>query len=242
MNNALELANDLDTVVTESNADYRILKDSATELRRLAEENKHAMREASSLALSLYRRFYQTTAPNFSLCDSPAGVITQIDNMIAGIIKERDELAAKLNALAKQKPVGWLFQNEETGLTEVVDAQQVEWGFEKNNPRWQKIHPVYAGPIPAPVADEREATAYVTSDGKMLVFADQVDGYSLPDNCRQRLMRDGKSYPRSSCAACGQLSPKWRECDAALAAAPTHVGNENEGFVTPQPDNKENGQ
>lgn len=38
-----------------------------------------------------------------------------------------------------------------------------------------------------------------------------------PENCRQRLASEGKPYPKSSCAACGQFSPKWRECDAALA-------------------------
>ena len=37
-----------------------------------------------------------------------------------------------------------------------------------------------------------------------------------PENCRQRLMANGMAYPKSSCAACGSLSPKWRECDAAL--------------------------
>ena len=39
-----------------------------------------------------------------------------------------------------------------------------------------------------------------------------------PESCRQRLAAEGKPYPRSSCAACGQFSPKWRECDAAIAA------------------------
>ncbi|WVH13940.1 hypothetical protein CASP1_00017 [Alcaligenes phage CASP1] len=37
------------------------------------------------------------------------------------------------------KPDSYLFQHEETGLTECVDGQQVGWGFEKNNPRHQKI-------------------------------------------------------------------------------------------------------
>ncbi|WP_079212977.1 hypothetical protein [Brucella pituitosa] len=50
----------------------------------------------------------------------------------------------------KQEPIGYLFQHEETGLTQVVEAQQVEWGFEKNNPRWQKISPVYSAPVSAP--------------------------------------------------------------------------------------------
>ncbi|MCX2697866.1 hypothetical protein [Ochrobactrum chromiisoli] len=50
----------------------------------------------------------------------------------------------------KQEPIGYLFQHEETGLTQVVEVQQVEWGFEKNNPRWQKISPVYSAPVSAP--------------------------------------------------------------------------------------------
>jgi hypothetical protein len=45
-----------------------------------------------------------------------------------------------------QEPIGYLFQHEETGLTTFVDVQQVEWGFEKNNPRHQKIGPVYTTP------------------------------------------------------------------------------------------------
>ena len=46
----------------------------------------------------------------------------------------------------EQEPAAYLFQHEETGLTQLVDVQQVEWGFEKNNPRWQKISPVYTHP------------------------------------------------------------------------------------------------
>lgn len=55
------------------------------------------------------------------------------------------------------KPVAWEFQHEETGLIDFVDPQQVEWGFEKNNPRWQKIGPVYRHP-PTPAAVPEEAT------------------------------------------------------------------------------------
>ena len=39
----------------------------------------------------------------------------------------------------------------------------------------------------------------------------------LPRTCRQRLMAEGKQYPRSGCWACGDMSPKWRECDQAIA-------------------------
>lgn len=44
------------------------------------------------------------------------------------------------------EPVAWMFQHEETGLIKCVDFQQVEWGFEKNNLRWQKIGPLYTHP------------------------------------------------------------------------------------------------
>lgn len=46
----------------------------------------------------------------------------------------------------QMKPVAWMFQHEETGVISIVDTQQVEWGFEKNNPRWLKIGPLYAIP------------------------------------------------------------------------------------------------
>ncbi|PUA43488.1 hypothetical protein C5U62_22955 [Pseudomonas protegens] len=43
---------------------------------------------------------------------------------------------------------------------------------------------------------------------------------ALPEpSCRQRLAAEGKPYPRSGCAVCGQLSPKWRECDALIEVA-----------------------
>lgn len=45
-----------------------------------------------------------------------------------------------------------------------------------------------------------------------------------PPKCRQRLAANGKPYPRSSCEACGQFSPKWRECDALLAAMSKEFG------------------
>jgi hypothetical protein len=57
----------------------------------------------------------------------------------------RAALEAALSAAepGQTEPYGYAFQHEDTGLEQVVDLQQVEWGFEKNNPRWQKIGPVY---------------------------------------------------------------------------------------------------
>jgi hypothetical protein len=46
----------------------------------------------------------------------------------------------------KDEPVAWMFQHEETGRTMCVDAQQLECGFEKGNPRLKKIAPLYTTP------------------------------------------------------------------------------------------------
>jgi hypothetical protein len=65
-----------------------------------------------------------------------------------GLLKHEAAITAIKQARSApvQEPIGYLFQHEETGLTMVVDVQQVEWGFEKNNPRHQKIGPVYTTP------------------------------------------------------------------------------------------------
>ncbi len=64
-------------------------------------------------------------------------------------------------AQPEPEPVAWLFQHKETGLTECIDTQQVEWGFEKNNPRWQKIEPLYtAPPQRKPLTDEQIGRAF----------------------------------------------------------------------------------
>jgi hypothetical protein len=80
-----------------------------------------------------------------------------------------------------QEPVAWLFQHEETGLTECVDAQQVEWGFEKNNPRWQKVAPLYTTP-PAPAQRTwvglSEGDKKTPDMGKYVFLSDDwIDGY-----------------------------------------------------------------
>jgi hypothetical protein len=79
--------------------------------------------------------------------DIPSWRLDEIKERITTI---KQALAAQP---AVQEPIGYLFQHEETGLTMVVDVQQVEWGFEKNNPRHQKIGPVYTTPPAAPVQE-----------------------------------------------------------------------------------------
>jgi hypothetical protein len=76
-----------------------------------------------------------------------------------------------------QEPIGYLFQHEETGLTTVVDVQQVEWGFEKNNPRHQKIGPLYTTPPAAPVqsAEREEPVAWIFKPNRELLWPNEVE-------------------------------------------------------------------
>lgn len=55
-----------------------------------------------------------------------------------------------------------------------------------------------------------------TVDAGMTRHAEAIP---VPAECRQRLYMEGKPYPRSSCAVCGQFSPRHRQCDNLLQSA-----------------------
>lgn len=108
-----------------------------------------------------------------------------------GYANDNARLRAELAAIKSQDTVG-----------EVVGWYRLDRPYEMTSypsvcATWHKlgapVAPLYAAPA-APAAD------------------------APPENCRQRLAAEGKPYPRSSCAVCGKFSPKWRECDAAIAA------------------------
>lgn len=69
---------------------------------------------------------------------------------LAELEKAEAQLSLAQQEIAELKgdaePVAWMFHHAETGRTMCVEAQQVEWGFEKNNPRLQKICPLYTTP------------------------------------------------------------------------------------------------
>lgn len=62
-----------------------IIRNMLAEMERVSGENSAVMREASSLAVWLHKTSYSFTAPGWQPCNTPAGVITQIDNMVTGI-------------------------------------------------------------------------------------------------------------------------------------------------------------
>lgn len=55
-----------------------------------SEANAEAYREAKSLATFLYSKHYKGEAPQFELCNSTAGILTQIDNMVCGLVKPEE--------------------------------------------------------------------------------------------------------------------------------------------------------
>lgn len=50
------------------------------------ETYKSEFEQTKKVAMSLYNRFYKETAPDFELCDNLFGVLSQIDNMVAGLV------------------------------------------------------------------------------------------------------------------------------------------------------------
>lgn len=64
---------------------------NGTETAQWAEnEISRAYNEAAQLAMFLWNKYYKADSPNFELCDSTQGIISQIDNMLSGLKMERD--------------------------------------------------------------------------------------------------------------------------------------------------------
>lgn len=81
-------------------------------IKQLTAERDAAMREASELAMCIWRSEFRNESPEFELCDSPAGIISQIDNMFAGIRQQRDAFAAQVEALEKWRKLALQFDGQ----------------------------------------------------------------------------------------------------------------------------------
>ena len=71
----------------------------ARKLERQRDEAREQLRaarvESETLATSIWRAEYSAESPAWGLCDTVAGVISQIDNMYAGVRRQRDEARAE---------------------------------------------------------------------------------------------------------------------------------------------------
>jgi len=82
-----------------------------------------------------------------------------------------DWLVSAIEAAPKveDEPVAYMYQHEDTGEIGFVDQQQLEWDFEKNNPRLQVIGPLYAAP-------QQAKAGWIKSSERMPTKKD-ADGY-----------------------------------------------------------------
>ena len=123
------LERDLDSATTIArNARYGLRQ--AIQAAEKQEQDTLAYREAARLAKWLFKKHYAHEEHYaygrvvWGLCDTTAGVISQIDNMVCQLVKAE-----------KQEPVAWI--HKQTGVI------TKEWSFDKN-----LFEPLYTHPQP----------------------------------------------------------------------------------------------
>jgi hypothetical protein len=85
--------------LTKEMLDHATTKEQLNAMQR---ERDEGMQEALRLAECIYRTKYAKEAPNWKPLDTIGGVISQIDNMFAGIRQQRDTARAEIATLNEQ--------------------------------------------------------------------------------------------------------------------------------------------
>jgi hypothetical protein len=92
-----------------TSADHELLLEAADALEALAQpEQDSTYTYASNLAKTIWQKHYIKESPKFALLDTTEGVLTQIDNMTCGLVREKP-------AQPEQEPVAfdvWLQECE----------------------------------------------------------------------------------------------------------------------------------
>ena len=97
-------------------------------------EMNEARREAEYLAMVLWRTHYKVQLPKFVLCDSVAGIISQIDNMVAGLA---EDIVVKNNRIARlETSFGLASKDIARYASRIADleAQLSKFEQERDNP------------------------------------------------------------------------------------------------------------
>ncbi len=71
---------------------------------------------ASSLATAIWQKHYMKESPKFALLDTTEGVLTQIDNMTCGLVREKP-------AQPEQEPVAWMDEYGDVLSASVVSGK-----------------------------------------------------------------------------------------------------------------------
>ena len=74
---------------------------------------------ASSLATAIWQKHYMKESPKFALLDTTEGVLTQIDNMTCGLVREKP-------AQPEQEPVAWVCYGSSDSEMHDVDFEQID--------------------------------------------------------------------------------------------------------------------
>ena len=88
----------------------------------LEESERKARLEAETLARAMWRRWYKEDSPNFELCDSTAGIITQIDNMVAGMKREKEEPLRFADKRLLERALGSLSKGDVEDATRCIEV------------------------------------------------------------------------------------------------------------------------
>lgn len=82
---------------------YRLdIKELEQLLKELDEKYQQANKEACELAAFLCKSYYPNEFKSFEFCDSVAGVISQIDNICAGMSEKIEQLTAENERLKRE--------------------------------------------------------------------------------------------------------------------------------------------
>jgi len=91
--------------------------------------------EAETLATSIWRSEFQSSAPEWALCDTVAGVISQIDNMHAGVRGQRDKLQSIVDEQRKENDTLGLAHHNALAL--VSDSVQELYDLRGERQDWK---------------------------------------------------------------------------------------------------------
>lgn len=165
-------------------------------------------------------------------------LVEYVDSIVGAHVQREAELTAELQLkcnpaeIATQVPDGWRLVPAEPNEAMLKKGELAYWQKERDmcspTPTEEpgigaagycylamlSAAPQPAPEEPSPVDPLAELTAMSQELG---VGYAEDDSMTPPSTCRQRLIAEGKPYARSTCAVCGHLSPKWKECDAAIA-------------------------
>jgi hypothetical protein len=79
-------------------------------VNRMAQpEQDNAYIYASNLAKTIWQKHYMKESPKFALLDTTEGVLTQIDNMTCGLVREKP-------AQPEQEPMAWMNDSTPSGI------------------------------------------------------------------------------------------------------------------------------